>query len=164
MNHIPDKLFKDKDKFLSKIKVVASGCWEWQGRLNQAGYGELGRHTRAHRVSYALHKSDPQGLCVLHKCDNPPCVNPEHLFLGTRKDNNQDRVKKGRSFKPKPFEFSRKINKEILNIMIEMYQVQKLSLREIGRQFKLDKSHISDLLKKSGVVIVRDPRKVRKPK
>lgn len=80
------------------------GCWLWTGHTNVHGYGEIraGRATepylRAHRVSWELHSGPvPAGLDILHHCDNPPCVNPAHLFLGTRAENNFDRHRKGRS-------------------------------------------------------------------
>jgi hypothetical protein len=79
-----------------------TGCWLWMGGTNVWGYGiiSLGRKSEgaasAHRVSYKLHKGDPGKLHVLHRCDNRLCVNPDHLFLGTCKDNMQDKVAKGR--------------------------------------------------------------------
>ena len=77
-------------------------CWSWKGSKNQAGYGQfrvgrLGRVWSAHRVSWMLKNGDiPPGMFVLHKCDNPGCCNPDHLFLGTAKDNSQDCTDKGR--------------------------------------------------------------------
>ena len=75
------------------------GCWEWTGaRAGELGYGCLGgKGPRAHRLSWEIHNGPiPDGLWVLHKCDNPPCVNPRHLFLGTRTDNIRDMFAKGR--------------------------------------------------------------------
>lgn len=78
-------------------------CWPWQGYRNKRGYGCLtiggrnGRAVHTHRLAWELNfGSIPDGLCVLHKCDNPPCCNPNHLFLGTDADNVADKVKKGR--------------------------------------------------------------------
>ena len=73
------------------IPVTESGCWLWEANTNAKGYGRLrndGGSTYAHRISYQLHKGDvPNGMMVLHDCDNPSCVNPEHLHLGNNSDN-----------------------------------------------------------------------------
>jgi len=78
-------------------------CWEWIGHRDPNGYGRLnvdGYPMLAHRLSYQLRWGGiPDGMAVLHKCDNPRCVNPEHLFLGTQSDNANDMYRKGRSRK-----------------------------------------------------------------
>lgn len=88
-------------------KVITHGpdeCWEWTGSKGFKGYGQLrinGRIVAAHRFSYELHNGPiPDGLDCLHECDNPPCTNPEHLFLGTALDNHLDMAAKGRGSKP----------------------------------------------------------------
>lgn len=90
------------ERFEKKFEKT-EGCWEWKGSKNLKGYGQLSKtgggspHT-ASRLSWELYRGEiPDGLCVLHTCDNAACVNPSHLFLGTVKDNNQDRHDKGRS-------------------------------------------------------------------
>lgn len=79
----------------------SSGCWEWTGPRNStSGYGQVnlfGKHQTAHRWSWELTNGDiPKGMWILHRCDNPPCFNPEHLFLGTPADNVLDAQIKGR--------------------------------------------------------------------
>lgn len=86
------------ERFGRYIAVSSTGCWEWTGALDH-GYGMYwdGRKVRAHRFAYEqAHGPIPAELCVLHKCDNRKCVNPSHLFLGTRKDNAHDGIQKGR--------------------------------------------------------------------
>lgn len=90
-------------RFFSKIsnEQHPDGCWIWEDSLNPGGYGKLkvdGKMVSAHRYSYILHSGlIPDGICVLHKCDRPCCVNPDHLFLGTHQENMDDKIKKGRS-------------------------------------------------------------------
>lgn len=77
-----------------------SGCWLWDEHWNPAGYGMMwtnGRLVLAHRLSWELHNGPiPGGMCILHRCDTPACVNPDHLRLGTRAENRADCVTKGR--------------------------------------------------------------------
>ena len=87
-------------RFQRKVQITDS-CWLWTGCLKKRdGYGWVGRNKKqmgAHRYAWILINGPiPDGLCVLHKCDNPPCVNPDHLFLGTQVDNIRDMQSKGR--------------------------------------------------------------------
>jgi hypothetical protein len=96
------------ERFWSKVAYVGAGpddCWEWDASRDKYGYGQFSMgHSEcdpAHRVAYALaHGAVPAGLFVCHSCDNPPCVNPSHLWLGTAADNNRDRDLKGRGVPP----------------------------------------------------------------
>lgn len=83
-----------------KYRKLKNGCWEWRGVRTAGVYGEVrvnGKGVRAHRYMWEQANGPiPSGLWVLHRCDNPPCVNPAHLFLGTAKDNLLDAIQKGR--------------------------------------------------------------------
>lgn len=95
------KIIPTEDRFWSKV-TKTNECWLWdEGSRDKDGYGSFrkskspgqrrGPVVRAHRFSWELHNGPiPKGLWILHKCDNPPCVNPEHLYAGTRQDNAND--------------------------------------------------------------------------
>lgn len=94
---MPAPLQRLEEKY---ITIPETDCWWWTASLNNKGYGQFwleGKMWRAHRASWELHVGGiPEGMCVLHKCDNPTCINPEHLFLGTQLENIEDRDTKGR--------------------------------------------------------------------
>jgi len=95
----------NKRTFLKRVDKKTNGCWEWTGFKWGGGYGGLKimyKNVYAHRYSWELHNNEkiPEGMCVMHICDNPPCVNPEHLKLGTQKDNVYDCIAKGRFSEP----------------------------------------------------------------
>ncbi len=95
-----------EDQFWSKVKKPLEGCWLWTGSTakERGGYGTTyfnQKMWRSHRLAWFLVKgSIPKGKYVLHKCDNPPCVNPDHLWVGTQSDNMQDMHNKGRHPSP----------------------------------------------------------------
>ena len=115
----PLNLFTTEDSEMSKtilqrfnekwLPHPRTGCWIWTGSLGSTGYGAFGaqgKTRKAHRVSWEIHNGEipkhdsSHGMCVCHKCDNPRCVNPSHLFLGTNTDNVRDMVRKGRHVPP----------------------------------------------------------------
>ncbi len=93
-------------RFWSRVDMAGlDECWPWKGRRQWAGYGAFsadGKEWRANRIAWHLaNGAIEEGLKVLHRCDNPPCCNPRHLFLGTMADNCVDRDTKGRGVPPK---------------------------------------------------------------
>ena len=92
-----------EERFSAYTVEKKDGCWKWIGYLDPNGYGRLNIKNvpiLAHRISYQLYRGGiPKGMSICHKCDNPFCVNPDHLFLGTQKDNMDDMINKGRDHK-----------------------------------------------------------------
>jgi len=127
-----------------------SGCWLWIRALDISGYGSIPvGHTsrkngneRANRFSWKLHKGEiPKGMLVLHRCDVPSCVNPDHLFLGTSKDNYDDMVAKGRKAK---FDYTKVTKLSWDNVeSIRRYKQEGRSGRELASQYGVSPALIS---------------------
>lgn len=121
-----------------------SDCWNWLAFTNRQGYGQIGRGTRkegsvlAHRLSWEIHFGPvPDGLCVLHKCNNPTCVFPGHLFIGTRADNNRHAAECG--IKPRgQAHWKSKLTEEQVKAIREMQG----SCSEIAKVFGVRKDTI----------------------
>lgn len=87
-----------RKKILERVKVTSAGCWEWPGAVNSKGYGQVW-DSESRKVLYChrVMADAPKGMLVLHSCDNPKCCKPDHLSIGTPKENSEDMVGKGRS-------------------------------------------------------------------
>lgn len=156
-NSIAQRNKNQEIKFWEKVRITnADDCWEWIASKNRKGYGNfyisLGNskelHTMAHRFSWCLEFGKvPDGMSVCHKCDNPSCVNPSHLFLGTAKDNVQDMIKKGRSAHQRGYK-----NHSVIG-WDEVYRIRELGLCgntgiSLAKQFGVSISTISRILRK----------------
>ena len=130
------------------LKVEKSdNCWEWKGNRRTAGYGVFqfrGKACGAHRMSFFFTYGEiPKGMCVCHKCDNPPCVNPSHLFLGTYKDNAIDMVKKGRHVG------LRKLTLEQVKEIRAKFQSGNFKRKELAALYKITLSGITQVIRKT---------------
>ncbi len=140
--YLPDQLRDDE-------------CWEWQGCRDGFGYGRIRSsppHMRtlyAHRVAWEAHHAEPvpTGLCILHRCDNPACVNPSHLFSGTRPENSADMVTKGRAPKGDAKPLSRLTASQVLEIR-RLYAAGGVSQQALGDQFGVHIMTISDAIRR----------------
>lgn len=139
----------DIERFEQKyIPEPMSGCFLWMCAQHRQGYGSLaikGKSLLAHRVSWELHRGQiPEGIKVLHRCDNPCCVNPDHLFLGTQSDNVADCGRKGRSNKRGSINGNAKLTEEDVR-EIRSAPRSKFVCVELAAKFGVAQSSISDI-------------------
>jgi hypothetical protein len=155
------------ERFWSKVRLVVNTCWEWQASIDgKSGYGKFrlseGGWDRAHRVSWRLLRGViPRGLCVLHTCDNRLCVNPDHLYLGTKKDNAQDRERRGRSNHAVGARHGRhthpgqtkgskngraKLNERAVHELLQKHFKQGRTKAELAREYNLSKTTVGRIV------------------
>lgn len=139
------------DKEKSEIFYAGTRCWEWTAfrAILRGGYGQFsvrGKKYATHRLSYELtHGEIPNGLFVCHHCDNPPCCNPEHLFLGTNQDNVRDMWAKGRgvNYVARGEDHS---NSKLTNMQVDeirkRYAIGESNQSELAREFKVSQGLI----------------------
>lgn len=137
------------ERFESQINKIVGGCWLWTGELSPSGYGILrmgGSSLPTHRISFEIYKDQiPQGLCVCHACDVRACVNPDHLWLGTQTENIEDATKKGRMNRGEDNARS-KLTEDKVKDIIALYKTGDYSQAELGAQFGVNHSIISDII------------------
>lgn len=138
-------------RFNSKVtKRGIDDCWEWSGPPNNKGYGEINIRKDiqyAHRMALALKLQRPlkSGECSLHECDNPICVNPKHLFLGTKADNTKDMIAKGRCSAGQVHPISKLVNYEAREVR-KLYATGNFTQVQLAQRFNLDQSAISRII------------------
>lgn len=156
-----------EERFWEKVKKTDT-CWIWTGSKRNKGYGAFsytvgGRliQGRAHRYSYELHKGAIRpGYFVLHKCDNPACVNPDHLFLGTNEDNIRDMLKKGRhiaggthcgdegDWKRGTKHHAAKLTEEDVRELRRLHATGEWSYSQLGKRFQIGPSAAYKIVKR----------------
>ena len=141
----------DRGRFYDKIHKAVSGCWLWQGWRNKGTKGRTHgqfwyekKKMGVHRASWLMHRGPiPDGMCVLHRCDVPHCVNPAHLFLGTKSQNQQDMREKGRGRAPEKF------SKRTMYIACKRIEDGERQ-RDVARDMGISEGHLSVYRKKMG--------------
>ena len=137
-----------EERFWEKVdKKGPDDCWEWMGAKIPRGYGEFsvsGKNKYAHRISWRLTNGPiPKGMCVLHRCDNPSCVNPAHLFLGTNTENMRDRDRKGRQARGKDHGMAKLTPQDVGEIRKML--AQGVVQRVIAEKYGIARSEISHI-------------------
>lgn len=139
-----------EERFWSKVQKT-SNCWNWTASLYRNGYGQFGigyKKVLEHRISWELHKgSISKDLCVLHKCDNRACVNPEHLFLGTKKDNSQDMKNKNRHLNGEK-NTEVKLTEFQVKEICSRYSKGNISQEKLGKEFNVSQGQIWRIIHK----------------
>jgi hypothetical protein len=126
--------------------IVVGDCWEWQGAKNGKGYGSIsvgGRLVLVHRLSYRVHRGKIGDRLVCHHCDNPKCINPAHLFLGTARDNALDMRRKGRE----PENPARKISAADARSMRDKYAAGTHGATKLAKEYGLAREYVHAILR-----------------
>jgi hypothetical protein len=155
--HTCNNKYKEKDisRFISKINIIPGlglngDCWEWKGSLDKNGYGKSSYRkfsVRATKFGYELftNKLVPKGLCICHKCDNPRCVNPYHLFIGTSQDNMIDKVNKRRQASGVGTGHA-VLTKDIVVEIRDLYNNHNYKLKQLRDKFLVSESNLSQII------------------
>ncbi len=143
----------DFDRFFEKICFGFSDCWFWYGCIDTSGYGRtnLLHENFAHRASWILFNGFiPKDKKILHKCDIRNCVNPDHLFIGSQKDNVQDMISKGRSVSPK-IKYGEKnpmhkLSTNIVKEIREYFSNNKISYSQLAKKYNVSSMTIHRII------------------
>jgi len=151
--------YKDwKERFWKKVSIKGNNeCWEWTGGKQGDGYGIFGviengkwKMKLAHRISWTFHFGEiPKYMKICHKCDNPKCVNPNHLFIGTQLDNVKDMVKKGRINSREGIKNpkAKLTENEVLEIR-RLYASTNITFADLGKMFGISDTHSGYIVKR----------------
>lgn len=146
------------ERFWAKVdKRGPDECWPWIGFCKPSGYGQFwwdGTMRQAHRVAWILTRGEiPDGLYACHHCDNPPCVNPAHLWLGTRAENRRDQGEKGRDQFPRPWQqgerhWSAKLSAEDVAEIRREYAAGGVTQTALAARYGIRNGHVSRIIRR----------------
>ena len=148
-----DSISERLDRWTDKYGTVAyegmSACWNWIGTKVRDGYGRIsvnGKPKMAHRVSFELvNGMIPEGFFVCHKCDNPSCVNPEHMFIGSRLDNMRDKVAKGRAYTGESQSGENCGRSKLTEADVRAIRLDNRPRKIIAQQYSIHYQHVSNI-------------------
>lgn len=137
-----------EDRFWTKVEILSpDDCWEWKACKNRGGYGRISLPHKfkkcdsmlSHRTAWIISNGEiPKGMKILHKCDNPSCCNPNHLFLGTQYDNVQDMVRKGR--------VQHRLSDEQVLEIVHKYSLGDILQKDLAKEYGIHTDYVSSLV------------------
>lgn len=137
------------DRLTHNIRVQPNGCWVWTGAKDTCGYGVVrhqGRQRQAHRVQYErYYHQSTEGMCVLHSCDTPACVNPVHLRLGTQRENMAEKVAKGRQAAGESHG-SAKLTNEVIREMRRLWTAGEHTQQQIADAYGVSRANVARIV------------------
>lgn len=140
-------------RFFSKVDIRGENeCWIWLGFIQVNGYGQVsykGKPSKTHRISWLVHNGEiPEGMHVLHRCDNKKCINPKCLWLGTQQENVEDMLNKNRGYVPKGDKHGRSklVLKEVIEIK-EKYNTGKYTYNNLSKEYNVSAVQIFRIVK-----------------
>jgi hypothetical protein len=147
----------DPSRIFQRIRVTETECWEYTRGIGSGGYGIVSVNDKAigaHKLAYLLRRGPvPKGMCVLHECDNRKCINPDHLFLGTKGVNNRDRKQKGRNDDRRGRKnYMVKLTENQVHEIRNLASGSGLSQREIGKRFGICQQQVCEIARRKAWV------------
>ena len=144
-------------RFWTRVRKDHDGCWRWTGAPTRCGYGVQGYNVGgititclAHRASWVIHRGFiPKGKCVCHHCDNPICVNPDHLFLGTSRQNTADMLRKGRPKRGKQLKHTKLTEVQVLELR-RLRDEDGWTYARLGTEFGVSTAHANRIVRGLG--------------